>query len=113
MIEYNIYNKTAPNTRQTVQGRIRGPWGIHNTGNRHTGWAVHDIATGYRLFHGAPTLKAANTVLDAIDAAGLELDNSHSWDEPQWGDHKSYTSDSIQAIGTIVRPYLTTWTRHS
>ena len=109
MIDIDIYDTTAPDNKRTLPGRISGPWAIVNTG-RHTKWGVYDLATGMKLFHAAPTLKAAMAVIQEITDAGLELEAAGRWDGPAFGDAKSYTSESIRAISAIVRPHVNTWT---
>jgi hypothetical protein len=110
--EVAIYNKDMPEQRETLKGRTEGPWVIVNRGP-HLKWGLFDRATGMRLAHAAPTLQAVRNLIAEIDAAGLELEVSSKWayeHGPQWGDSKSYTSESIRALGRIVAPHSGAWT---
>lgn len=112
--DVTIYNKDMPEQREALRGRIEGPWVIVNRG-RHLKWGLFDKATGMRLAHAAPSLKAVRDLVAEIDAAGLALENNpRGWDYehgPVWGDHKSYTGESIRAIGAVVLPAVTAWSR--
>lgn len=110
--EVAIYNRNMPEQREALKGRIEGNWLIVNRGP-HLKWGLFDQATGMRIAHAAPTLKAVRDLVADIDAAGLQLEKSTGWDYvdgPLWGDHKSYTSESIRAIGAIVQPIAKAWT---
>lgn len=109
LTDVTIYNAQVPDNKEELQGRIEGSWIIVNTG-RHTKWGVYDLATGMKLFHAAPSLKAAREVIAEIADAGLELEPAGRWDGPKFGDAKSYTSESIRAISLIVRPHVNVWT---
>jgi len=107
--DVTIYDKTAADQRKTLPGRTIGKWTVANTG-RHTKWTVCDTATGMRLFHACPTLTEAKKILTRLQLAGLELEPASRWDGVVWGDHKSYTSESIRAISEITTPYVKEWT---
>ena len=109
LTDVTIYNTQAPGNKETLPGRVEGPWFIVNTG-RHTKWGVYDAKTGMKLFHAAPTLATALAVVDEINAAGLALEPKSSWDGVQFGDATAYTSESIRAISLIVRPHVNVWT---
>lgn len=106
-----VYNKNAEDKRETLKGRIEGPWIIVNRG-RHMKWGFYDAGTGMRIAHAAPTLKDVRDLVARLADAGLQLEKSVGWDYvegPVWGDHKSYTSESIRAIGAVVGPLQKAW----
>lgn len=113
--DVRTYNKL--NSDQTDEGRgyRLGQWIVCYKGP-HIGWGVYDAGTGYRILHALRTRAAAIGLVDRIEEARLQLEGSPGWKYhpdstdpakhvPVWGDPKSWTSESIRAIGLIAREY--------